>query len=101
MIQNIITQINQSHKIGIISHDSPDGDAIGSSLALNQALLQMGKDSKFIVNKNINESYASLVQSQHNLKSNEFFDLLFVLDCSGFDRIKNISCYSIILIIDL
>ena len=95
MIQSILTQINQSHKIGIISHDSPDGDAIGSSLALNQALIQMGKDSKFIVNKNINESYASLVQSQHNLKSNEFFDLLFVLDCSGFDRIKNISCHSL------
>lgn len=41
--------INDSHKIVILSHKNPDGDAVGSGLALYQYLSDMDKDVSFIV----------------------------------------------------
>lgn len=42
-LQKIDALIQKSNRILIIPHKSPDGDTIGASLALYQALLKMGK----------------------------------------------------------
>lgn len=42
-------QIDKAHKIAITTHLSPDGDALGSSLALYHYLLDRGKDVRVIV----------------------------------------------------
>lgn len=44
MYEELIDLISSKQHIGIISHYRPDGDAIGSTLALGHALLAMGKD---------------------------------------------------------
>lgn len=44
MYEELINLISSKQHIGIISHFRPDGDAIGSTLALGHALLAMGKD---------------------------------------------------------
>lgn len=44
MYEELIRLIRSKQHIGIISHFRPDGDAIGSTLALGHALLAMGKD---------------------------------------------------------
>ena len=58
MLNKIITEdniqkakklINKSDKIIIITHTSPDGDALGSSLALYHFLMEYGKQSNIIV----------------------------------------------------
>lgn len=44
MYEELIDLISSKQHIGIISHFRPDGDAIGSTLALGHALLAMGKN---------------------------------------------------------
>lgn len=42
-------QIDEAHKIVIVTHLSPDGDAMGSSLGLYHYLRSMGKEAKVVV----------------------------------------------------
>lgn len=41
--------INSSNSVVILTHEKPDGDAIGSSLALYLALRDMGKDVDVVI----------------------------------------------------
>ena len=43
-LDKIIEIIKNAKKIGIFAHVSPDGDAIGSSLAMYMGLIQLKKD---------------------------------------------------------
>lgn len=43
MHESIIQALNQCHRIGVISHFRPDGDAIGSTIAMALAMQQLGK----------------------------------------------------------
>ena len=58
IFQNIISKIKESSKIAILSHIMPDGDSIGSSLALYNALKKCGKDVRFILDDEIPKIYA-------------------------------------------
>jgi phosphoesterase RecJ-like protein len=51
-IQQAKKLIDKSDKIVIVTHISPDGDAIGSSLALCHFLLQLGKSANVVVPNN-------------------------------------------------
>ncbi|MDR0680456.1 MAG: bifunctional oligoribonuclease/PAP phosphatase NrnA [Dysgonamonadaceae bacterium] len=51
-IQKVKKLIDKSDKIVIVTHISPDGDAIGSSLALYQFFLQIGKSVNVLVPNN-------------------------------------------------
>lgn len=44
MIEQILSAIRQGRRFLVASHESPDGDAIGSTLALANALREMGKE---------------------------------------------------------
>lgn len=44
MIQQIVELINTRQSFLVVSHENPDGDAIGSTLGLANALREMGKD---------------------------------------------------------
>lgn len=48
-LDNILEEINKAEKIVIITHENPDGDAIGSSLAMKLALKQLGKEADVII----------------------------------------------------
>ena len=43
-LDNIIEEIKKANTFVILTHEAPDGDAIGSSLAMYNALIQLGKD---------------------------------------------------------
>ena len=43
-LDNIIETIQKSQRIGIFTHVSPDGDAIGSSLGLYLGLKQLNEN---------------------------------------------------------
>ena len=49
MIQKLKTALNQSNKILITTHKSPDGDAIGSSVACYHFLKAQGKESLIVL----------------------------------------------------
>jgi phosphoesterase RecJ-like protein len=48
-IENIRHWLDQSEKVAILTHTNPDGDAIGSSLALALALVKRGIDAQVVI----------------------------------------------------
>lgn len=48
-LDNILEEIKNANSIVILTHENPDGDAIGSSLAMYLALKQLGKNADIII----------------------------------------------------
>lgn len=48
-LDNILEEIKKAKTIVILTHENPDGDAVGSSLAMYMALKQMGKNPDLII----------------------------------------------------
>lgn len=65
-IEQLRLLIKANHKISIIPHINPDGDAIGSSLALAQYLISLGKSVKVIV-PNDYPQYLHWIPGQENV----------------------------------
>ena len=89
MIEPILQLIQQSQTFLVASHENPDGDAIGSTLALTNMLREMGKD---VVAYNHDRApleyaflpgYASVVNQPVNA---HVFDAAFVLDAGELKR---------------
>ena len=82
----IIDKINKSYNIAIVTHLSPDGDAIGASVALALALESLNKKVDVIIpsqstNFNILTKNINLIK-----KSYKSYDLTILLDCSSRER---------------
>lgn len=88
MIQSIVNEIRTNNSFLLTSHESPDGDAIGSSLALASFLRKIGKDVCVHLCDPVPDLYAFLpgaetVQSQIPDRD---FDVAFVLDIGELRR---------------
>jgi len=89
--QEIIQSIIDVNNIAIVMHDNPDSDAIGSAIALENALKQMNKQVTIITQNKIKKKYLDVFGKNRVNKiniPNDFFDILFVLDCSEECRIN-------------
>lgn len=88
MIQKIITEIDSAQSFLITSHESPDGDAIGSTLALASFLRKIGKDVCVHLCDPVPELYAFMpgVETVQLQIPDQDFDLAFVLDVGEFRR---------------
>lgn len=89
--EQIIEAIHQSSKIAITSHVVPDGDNVGSSLAMCLALRKLEKQAEFILDDNIPEVYKYLkgareVQKAASLEALDF-DLVIAMDCGDLERL--------------
>lgn len=88
MYKLVVKEIKKAKSIYIATHVNPDGDAIGSSMALYLALKEMGKDVKVIL-----PSYADIFDTLPYLNEvvnkveKEQVDLLIFLDSSDQGRI--------------
>ncbi|WP_142415245.1 DHH family phosphoesterase [Hathewaya massiliensis] len=92
MLNKIVDKIKNSNKIGITFHTSPDGDSLGSSLALLQILRKLDKESYIICKENIPEIFKFLPNSEEISSEistpKEETDLIIVLDCGNIERIN-------------
>ncbi|EHI98495.1 phosphoesterase RecJ domain protein [Clostridium sp. DL-VIII] len=91
-LSEIKAEILKSKRIGLSFHTSPDGDAIGSTLALLNALRYLGKDS-YIVSRDVipdNLSFLSLGNEidGNTLEPRADTDLVIILDCGNVERIS-------------
>ncbi len=81
--------IEKSQKITLVSHTTPDGDALGSSLAFYLALKKMGKNVKiFNATRTLAQRYdflPSFSKITHIFPKN--CDLVISFDCGSFDRL--------------
>lgn len=81
--------IKKSKSIVLISHVNPDGDALGSSLAMFFALKEMGKKVKVVnVSKKLPQNLDFLPGfSEIKRELPKSFDLLISFDSGSFDRL--------------
>ncbi|WP_077853585.1 DHH family phosphoesterase, partial [Clostridium beijerinckii] len=91
-LKEIKEEILKSKRIGLSFHTSPDGDAIGSTLALLNALRHLGKDS-YIISRDVisdNLSFLSFANEidGNTLEPKEGTDLVMILDCGNVERIS-------------
>jgi len=90
LIKEIVSAFHADDRILIASHINPDGDAIGSSLALAIALKKMGKEIVVYNRDGVPYQFdhlpgADMVKT--TLDGERPFDSAVVLDCSELERV--------------
>jgi phosphoesterase RecJ-like protein len=87
LIDTISGQLEKVHKVLVVSHLRPDGDAIGSLLGIGLALLEIGKDVQMALSDGIPESFMFLVGSELiKTKPEGKVDYIIVVDSSEIER---------------
>jgi phosphoesterase RecJ-like protein len=82
------TRIHAAQRMLVVSHIHPDGDAIGSLLALGLSLQSAGKDVQMVLSEGVPSTYRSLPGSEQVRKKPEGpFDLTCTVDCSDLERV--------------
>lgn len=89
-------KLQLAQSIVIASHVNPDGDAVGSSLAMTHILTNMGKKVHTFLVDDVPKVFAYLpgceLIKKPDVKAEKLKpDLLLVLDCSSLDRIGAVS----------
>ena len=93
VLENINEKISNANSVLILTHENPDGDAIGSSLALYNALLKLEK--KALVYIPIPDKTFSFLPGYSEMMTGEImpiykdFDLCISLDASDLNRLGN------------
>ena len=90
-LKEISKVILEANKIGLTFHTSPDGDAMGSTLGLFNALKELGKDV-YVISREVipdNLSFLPLGYEVDGNTSKPLYgtDLVVVLDCGNYERI--------------
>lgn len=88
-INEIFNIISNANSVLITAHIDPDGDAIGSSLAMYNYLKNIGKDVTISV-KRVSNNFSFLprfneILDENKLKTN--YDVIIVLDCGDITRV--------------
>jgi phosphoesterase RecJ-like protein len=81
-------RIQKAQRVLITSHIRPDGDAIGSSLALGLALIEAGKQVQVVLSDGLPASFKHLPGSEKiRTRAEGEFDLIICVDCSDLKRV--------------
>lgn len=88
-LDDILNEIQVADKIAILTHEAPDGDAIGSSLAMKLALKQLNKESDVIIPE-YSKLFNFLPGAKDILQESDIkeYDLAIALDCGDLKRLK-------------
>ena len=86
-IQLLKEAILSSNRILILTHSSPDGDALGSVAALKQIIKKMGKEADCFLDENCPSRFPHL-KEHFNVKESteEIYDLVILADCADRNR---------------
>ena len=93
-LDNILEEINKAESIVILTHENPDGDAIGSGLALYNALKQIGKNPDIIIPE-YPRTFEFLPGSNEIKKESnvEKYDLAISVDCATIKMLNGFANY--------
>lgn len=92
LIAQIQEKLNQAHRIVVITHIQPDGDAIGSLTAMGLALRQLGKEPILACDDGVPGLFRFLPMTgsvQSGVDPNLPYDLIIALDCGDESRMGN------------
>lgn len=87
-LDEILEEIKQTEKIVILTHESPDGDAIGSSLAMYFMIQELGKKVDVIIPE-YPRCFGFLPATEEIKETSEIqnYDLAISVDCANFKRL--------------
>ena len=93
-LDEILKEIKIANDIVILTHNNPDGDAIGSSLAVYTALKNVGKNVEIIIPE-LPRIFNFLPNAEDIKKegSKEIYDLAISLDCATLKLLNGWSNY--------
>lgn len=90
-LDEILKEIKNAETFVILAHESPDGDAIGSSLAMCLALQNMGKTAEVVMKEYpANFKFLPGVENIKIEGSLEEYDMAIVVDCPDLKRVNSI-----------
>ena len=101
MFKEILDLIKNNDKFVITSHVNPDGDSIGSEIALYKYLLKQGKNARIISYSQTPDNYFFLDknrniekfdESKHKITIEEA-DVIFILDTNEYSRLRTMEPY--------
>jgi len=90
-MQEVIKAIRSAKSAIILTHIDPDGDAIGSMLAVHLALKKAGKKTFMYCRDPVPEMYRFLPDAdkvKNEIKPGRTFDVAIVLDCAYSSRVN-------------
>lgn len=85
----ILQVISQGERFVVCSHARPDGDAIGSMLAMGMLLHQLGKHADLLITDSLPVIYRGLPEADSiafALSVRGPYDAVILLECDGVDR---------------
>ena len=90
-LDGVIREIGAAQSIALVCHVSPDGDTIGSALAVRQGLMQLGKRVALFCQDPVPEYLhflpgAEEFRQPETVTDEEHFELLFCVDVSDDTR---------------
>ncbi len=98
--RTIYSWIEAAKRVAVITHTNPDGDAIGSSLALTLALLKLGIDAQVVIPDGlpdflrwlpgIERSTTYAYKKEKAVEIIEGADLIFCLDFNAPNRVNGV-----------
>src|SRR5215471_8529255 len=89
MLSQVIELIESKNRFAITSHKRPDGDSLGSSLALYWVLRALNKGVVVFMRDVVPHAYSKLPGAADVVTGPEFetqYDAVFVMECSDIDR---------------
>lgn len=93
-IDNIKEEIYNAESIIILTHEMPDGDAIGSSLAMYNGLKSLGKNVEVVMaNNSVVFDFLPGASEIRTQGSKTVYDLAIALDCGDIKRLNGYTEY--------
>lgn len=88
-MNNIISEIKKSNNIVLLCHNNPDGDAIGSTIAMYHLLKKLGKEVDMVIENapsrfNFIEGYQEI-----KISTDKKYEVGIILDTATKERINN------------
>lgn len=95
MLNNPLNLVESTHRVALVTHAHPDGDAYGSLLGLKQILSDKVMTVDAYADKNTHSKFSFLPEYDDLKDESEMsdvpYDICFVLDCGNKDRVQGYS----------
>ena len=90
-MEAILAALREGEKFLVCSHSRPDGDAVGSMLAMGMLLRQMGKRADIVAADRVPAVYRGLPgasEIRHAMRVHGPYDAVVLLECDGLERTR-------------
>jgi bifunctional oligoribonuclease and PAP phosphatase NrnA len=87
----IVDVLRRGERFLVCSHSRPDGDAVGSMLAMSMLLQQMGKRADLVASDRVPNIYRALPGAEairFAMRVHGPYDAVLILECDGLDRTR-------------